>query len=217
MTMHERVASEIAKLTRLAEERGALAKQISAKDIVVADWVRFKCRYGCKGYGKHMSCPPYTPSTEETRRMVSEFDVGLLLRFDGLPGHKGIRPEEIPEDFHPFLRDLIIWVNGTVQFLEKTAFYDDFYKAFGMGAYPCIYCEHQHCVAEEQPGPVDESIRRMCRHMDLVRPSMEAVGMDVFATAGNAGWELHTVPCQDMVYGRIVHGNITSIGLVLLD
>lgn len=215
--MQERQKSEIRKLTRLAEERGAQAKPISPSDIIVADWVRFKCRFGCKGYGKHMGCPPYTPSPDETRRMVAEYGTGLLLRFDGIPGHRNLDPGEIPEDFHPFFRDLILWVNGTVHFLEKTAFYDDFHKAFGFGAYPCIYCEHQHCIAEEQEGPVDESIRRKCRHMDLVRPSMESVGMDVFATVRNAGWEIHTIPCREMEYGRIVHGNVVSFGLVLLE
>lgn len=215
--MRDELKSEIKKLSQLAEERDAKTKVISTDDIVVADWVRFKCRFGCKGYGKHLSCPPYAPELEETRRMVTEYETGLLLRFDGIPGHPELKPEEIPFDFHPFFRDLILWVNGTVHFLEKMAFYDGFYKAFGFGAYPCIYCEHQHCVAEEQPGIVDESIRRMCRHMDMVRPSMEAAGMDVFATAQNAGWELRTIPCKDMEYGKIIHGKITSIGLVLLE
>jgi predicted metal-binding protein len=208
---------EIEKLTRLAEERNARATLVSPADIVVSQWVRFKCRFGCKGYGKHLSCPPYAPTVQETRKMVSEYDTGILLRFDGIPGHPDLTPEEIPLDFHPFFRDLILWVNGTVHFLEKTAFYDGFYKAFGFGAYPCIYCEHQHCVAEEQEGLVDESIRRLCRHADRVRPSMEAAGMDVFATARNCGWNLSTIPCKEMEYGKIVHGNITSIGLVLLE
>ena len=54
-------ASEMEKLTVLAGERGARAKQIDPGDIVVAEWVRFKCRYGCKGYGKHFGCPPVRP------------------------------------------------------------------------------------------------------------------------------------------------------------
>lgn len=215
--MNPRLDGEIATLTRLAGEKGALARPIQSRDIVVAEWVRFKCRFGCKGYGKHMSCPPYAPAPAETRKMIAEYSTGLLLRFDGIPGHPDISPDKIPKDFHPFFRDLILWVNGTVHFLEKTAFYHDFPKAFGFGAYPCIYCEHQHCVAEEQPGTVDESIRRMCRHMDLVRPSMEAAGIDVFSTARNAGWELHVVPCRNLEYGMIEHGNIISIGLVMLE
>ncbi|OPX71296.1 MAG: hypothetical protein A4E38_01045 [Methanoregulaceae archaeon PtaB.Bin108] len=215
--MSSLLSQEIKKLTRLAHERNAEVRVIPSHDIVVSDWVRFKCRFGCKGFGKHLSCPPYAPTPGETRTMIKEYETGLLLRFDGIPGHPDLSPDQIPEDFHPFFRDLILWVNGTVHLLEKTAFYDDFYKAFGFGAYPCIYCEHQHCVAEEHPGIVDESIRRMCRHMDMVRPSMEAAGMDVFSTARNAGWMLHTVPCKDLRYGMVEHGNITSIGLVLLE
>ncbi|HQN91586.1 MAG TPA: DUF2284 domain-containing protein, partial [Methanoculleus sp.] len=180
-------------------------------------WVRFKCRYGCKGYGKHMSCPPYAPAPAETRQMIGEYSTGLLLKFEGIPGHPDLKPEEIPLDFHPFLRDLILWVNSTVHFLEKTAFYDDFPKAFGFGGYPCIYCEHLHCVAEEGEGVVDESIRRLCRHMDLVRPSMEAAGIDVFSTARRAGWDIHIVPCRNLEYGKIEHGNIRSVGLVLIE
>ncbi|HTY14577.1 MAG TPA: DUF2284 domain-containing protein [Methanoregulaceae archaeon] len=215
--MREEVGREIEKLAMLARTRNARLHIISTEDIVVADWVRFKCRFGCKGFGKHLGCPPYSPSVEETKRMVGEYDTGVLVRFDGIPGHEDLTPEKIPDDFHPFFADLIRWVNGTIHFLEKTAFYDGFYKAFGFGAYPCIYCEHLHCVAEEQPGIVDESVRRLCRHMDLVRPSMEAAGMDVFQTAKNVGWELATIPCKNLEYGKIEHGNITSVGLVMIE
>jgi len=212
--MNASLQSEIEKLTAIATEKGVEARTIPAREVVVADWVRFKCRYGCKGYAKHFSCPPYAPTPAETRAMVSEYETGLLLRFEGVPGHEPFGPDDIPEDFHGFYTDLILWVNQTVHLLEKTAFYDGFYKAFGFGGYPCIYCED--CVAEESEGPVDESIRRTCRHMDLVRPSMEAAGMDVFATAGKVGWELHTIPCRDLEYGKVIHSNITSFGLVLL-
>jgi predicted metal-binding protein len=208
---------EIRKLTALAGERGAVAKVIPATDIVVSQWVRFKCRYGCKGYAKHFGCPPYSPSCGETKRMVSEFSLALLLRFDGVPGHETFGPDDIPEDFHPFYADLIHWVNGTVHFIEKTAFYDGFYKAFGFGGYPCIWCEHLHCVAEEAEGVVDESIRRKCRHLDMVRPSMESACIDVFATAKNAGWELRTIPCKNMEYGKVMHSDIVSVGLVLIE
>ena len=49
---------------------------------------------------------------------------------------KGIDPDRIPEDFHPMYKDLILWVHDTLYKLEKTAFYDGFYKAIGFGAYP---------------------------------------------------------------------------------
>ncbi|MCX6693706.1 MAG: DUF2284 domain-containing protein [Methanomicrobiales archaeon] len=211
------VLEEIEKLSRIAVERGANATPLQPGDVVVAQWVRFKCRYGCKGYGKHFGCPPYAPTPDETRKMVGEYRSALLLRFDGVPGHPGFGPDEIPDDFHPFFRDLILWVNGTVHLLEKTAFYDGFYKAFGFGGYPCIYCAHEHCVAEEADGVVDESLRRRCRHMDLVRPSMEAAGIDVFSTAAAAGWQIETIPCKNLEYGKIIHSNVVSIALLLLE
>ena len=213
--MRPTIKDEIAALMDLAVEKGADARVIDVSDIVISEWVRFKCRYGCKGYAKHLSCPPYAPSPGETRAMVKEYSHAILLRFEGVPGIKITGPEDIPEDFHPFYKDLILWVNQTIYTLEKTAFYDGFYKAFGFGAYPCIYC--QDCVAEEMDGVVDESIRRLCRHMDKVRPSMEAVGMDVFATAKNVGWEFTTIPCKDLEYGKVVHGNLSSFGLLLIE
>ncbi|MHC1627056.1 MAG: DUF2284 domain-containing protein [Methanoculleaceae archaeon] len=213
--MRPEINDELKKLEGIARDAGADVRRIDPADVVVAEWVRFKCRYGCKGYAKHLNCPPYAPEPSRTRRMLDEYQHGLLLRFDGVPGHPHISPDDIPEDFHSFYRDLIVWVNGTVWKLEKTAFYDGFYRAFGFGAYPCIYC--RDCVAEEAEGLVDESYRRFCRHMDLVRPSMEGSGIDVFATAKNVGWELETIPCRDLEYGKVIHGNIRSVGLVLVD
>jgi len=209
------ITEEIDRLEGKAREAGALTAVIDPREVAVREWVRFKCRYGCKGYAKHLSCPPYSPKPDETSRMLSEYEHAMLLRFDGVPGREGGSPEDVPDDFHPWYKDLILWVNRTVHALEKTAFYDGYYKAFGFGAYPCIYCEH--CVAEEVEGRVDESLRRNCRHMDLVRPSMEAAGIDVFATASKAGWSMRTIPCRDMEYGKVTSLNICSVGLLLID
>lgn len=205
----------VEKLVELAGKEGVEARQIQAKDVEVAEWVRFKCGWGCKGYGKHLSCPPYAPTPEETKRMLGEYRTGLLLRFEGVPGMKTVDPDQIPLDFHPMYKKLILWVHDTVWKLEKTAFYGGYHKAFGFGAYPCIYCEH--CVAEESQGVVDRSMKRLCRHMDKVRPSMEASGMDVFATARKVGWNISTIPCKDMEYGKIVRPDIASFGLVLIE
>ncbi|NYT05739.1 MAG: DUF2284 domain-containing protein [Methanomicrobiales archaeon] len=203
------------RLCGAAQNRGAVAQPLYARDVVVATWVRFKCRYGCKGYGKHLSCPPYAPAPDETRAMLREYRAGVLLRFDGDPAHPVISPDDLPLDFHPFFGEMIRWINTTVHDLEKMAFYNGWYRAFGFGAYPCIFCHP--CVAEEREGPVDESMRRFCRHQDLLRPSMEAAGIDVFATARHAGWDIRPIPCRDMEYGKIMHGDIRSVALVLVD
>ena len=154
------IEGEVRKLVGMAREAGAEAREIEAASVTVSDWVRFKCSWGCKGYAKHLGCPPYAPSPEETRRVLREYRTALLLRFEGVPDIKTIDPDTIPEDFHPMYKKLIVWISDTLYKLEKTAFYDGFYKAFGLGAYPCIYCEH--CVAEEAAGPVDRSMFVLC-------------------------------------------------------
>mgnify|MGYP002683394095 FL=1 len=44
---------------------------IPAEIIVVSDWVRMKCRYGCDNYGKRLGCPPFSPTPDETRAVIS--------------------------------------------------------------------------------------------------------------------------------------------------
>jgi predicted metal-binding protein len=54
--------------------------------------------------------------------------------------------------------------------LEGEAFLSGFYKAYSMGSGPCRLCRSA-CSFEEG-----------CRHPEKARPSMEASGIDVFAT-----------------------------------
>jgi predicted metal-binding protein len=35
---------------------------IDAKEIVVAQWVRMKCMFGCGEFGRNACCPPNVPS-----------------------------------------------------------------------------------------------------------------------------------------------------------
>jgi len=67
-------------------------KPISTDMITVADWVRFKCKYGCRAYGKHLCCPPYAPIPEDMRNVVAEYKTAILARFKTVPD-----PELIPK------------------------------------------------------------------------------------------------------------------------
>jgi predicted metal-binding protein len=101
-------------------ELGAVeAKVISPKDIFTAEWVRRKCQYGCDGYGEHLTCPPYSPTPQETRKLLDEYTTALLIHF----------PEEGIE------------VLSTICTLEREAFLSGYYKAFGMSAGPCYLCD----------------------------------------------------------------------------
>lgn len=68
--------------------------------------------------------------------------------------------------------------------LERYAFAKGYYKAFAFNSGPCRLCEE--CDLE-----------RGCRHPSEARPSLEACGIDVFATASAAGLPLRVVTSRD--------------------
>jgi predicted metal-binding protein len=75
-------------------------------------------------------------------------------------------------------------VTSLVRTLEREIFLAGHHKAFAWGAGPCRLCKE--CNIE---GP--------CAHRDRARPAMEAAGIDVFATARNAGFPIRVVRTHD--------------------
>ena len=87
------------------------AKIISAKSIVTAEWVRFKCRFGCDGYGQTLMCPPNSPTPDETRKMLTYYKYALLIHGDENTD-----------------------ITRIVSILEKNIFLDGYYKACCSGS-----------------------------------------------------------------------------------
>jgi predicted metal-binding protein len=84
-------------------------------------------------------------------------------------------------------------VTGVIVKLEREIFLAGYYKAFGFGAGPCYLCKE--CPEEG------------CRHPDKARPSMEACGIDVYATARAAGYPIEVVKnrkCEENYYGLVL-------------
>lgn len=81
----------------------------------------------------------------------------------------------------PFPRN----VRETVSQVERKVFLSGFYKAFGLASGPCELCER--CNVKEA----------ICRKPDQARPSMEACGIDVYATARSAGFGINVVRSRD--------------------
>jgi len=134
---------------------------IAPRDVVIADWVPLRCRFGCASYGSP-SCPPHSPRPEETRRVLAGFSKGLLL--EGEPPTR---------DFQKLALKA-----------ERTAFEAGYYKAFVYWAGPCSLC--QECAPDGE-----------CRNTSDARPSMEGSGIDVFATARQAGFYLRPLAARD--------------------
>ena len=106
------------ELVNRALARGALgAKVISPRTVVTGEWVRWRCRFGCGGYGSNLMCPPHSPRPDRTRRMLDEYTVAVLFE---APGGK---VKQIAVD------------------LERELFLAGCYKALGLGAGPCMLCK----------------------------------------------------------------------------
>jgi len=78
--------------------------------------------------------------------------------------------------------------------LERDLFLAGYYKALAFGAGPCRAC--RSCDVTEP-----------CRNPSVARPSMEAAGMDVYATARNNGFEIEVVTspdCEAKYFGLVL-------------
>jgi predicted metal-binding protein len=153
------------------------AEIIDTMNVVVGNWVRLKCQYGCDGYGECLTCPPYSPTPDYTKKMIGEYSKGLLIQIENTPSRNRSRLSN---------REL----RKIVADLEREIFLDGYYKAFGLAAGPCRFCET--CETKEP-----------CKHPYEARPSMEACGIDVYQTARNCGFELEVVKTEDCPYSRV--------------
>jgi predicted metal-binding protein len=199
--MSKDIESLLSEMKTVHEELRIIPTEI----IVVADWVRLKCRYGCDNYGKHLGCPPFSPTPQETRAFLSEYCNAVLARFEAKPDSK--LP---PKHAGKALSNSVVKMQKTVAELERTAFLAGFYKAFGMNAMPCALCEM--CIIEDiqkKDQAVFELDAMKCRNKEIMRPSMEACGIDVFKTLQNAGFKPRVLKdCKE---------NVELFGLILLD
>jgi hypothetical protein len=100
-------------LNRAFEWGAEKAKLIDTDTIVVEKWVRWKCLYGCPMYNKDGYHPPVAPDTEETREVLREYNIAILL--NGSDGKK--------------LTEVAVT-------LEREAYHMGYYKAFALTALP---------------------------------------------------------------------------------
>lgn len=140
------------------------AKVIDPASVVTAPWVRFKCLYGCP-YRHRYSCPPHTPTPEQTRAMLDSYRRAILFHVEA-PYSK------------ERAKNMVVYLENLVK-LEGEMFKDGYYKAFVMLAGPCVLCKE--CGSLEGVP---------CRFPSRTRPSMEACGIDVYQTARNNGFSI---------------------------
>ena len=142
---------------------------IEPKDIVVAQWVRLKCQFGCSTYGKHAVCPPNLPSVAECRAFFDEYSHAVLFHF--------ARTVDKPEDRHAWTKGL----DRNLLKLERAVFLAGNRKALAFTVDQCMTCET--CTGD----------RRTCRNPKTARPTLEGMAVDVFATVTKVGFPIRVL------------------------
>jgi predicted metal-binding protein len=144
-------------------------KWIEPKHIVVSQWVRMKCMFGCSDYGRNASCPPNVPSVSECRQFFDEYSTAAVFHFE--------KAVEKPEDRTAWARG----VNQALLKLEREVFLSGHQRAFLLFMDSCCMCAD--C----------QGARAGCKSPKLARPTPEAMGMDVFSTVKQYGYPIQVL------------------------
>ncbi len=183
--MHaERLAQDLERYVQKALEMGAShAAVIKAEEIPVDERITLKCQIPrCFGYGAGAQCPPNTMKPAELRELLQKYHWAVVFTLDVAPEVIVRNKATIKERVSAFQK-----IYKMVSEVESLAFYDGHYLAFGFGAGSCrhTFCGQQDsCLALEG---------KRCRFSLLSRPSMEAVGIDVYQLVARRGWDIYPI------------------------
>jgi predicted metal-binding protein len=187
------------KLRKKALELGASEAKIIPVDVIpVEDEVVGMCKaHLCKGYGKSANCPPHVMGPDKAREWIEKYETALFFKIDFPPQIL------LSEDRFEAFKSVYMIASK----LETSAREEGFQFAKGLAAGSCkpVFCRGRTCEALTNEGE--------CRYPSLARPSMEAVGINVFALSRDAGWDIHTI-LKDSNPEEIPKGMLA--GLILL-
>ncbi|MFW5897020.1 MAG: DUF2284 domain-containing protein [Bacillota bacterium] len=151
---------------------------IGGKDVIVRQWVRFKCLLMCSGYAQNAVCPPNMPPVEQCRQMFSEYDSVAILR-------KAVRDVNEAGEIELFAE-----VDDNLLALERALFFEGYYKVMALPMTICYRCPDCTRSLEECRKPLES------------RPTPEALGVDVFETVRNAGYPIEVLRSHDDLQNR---------------
>jgi predicted metal-binding protein len=209
-------------LCRRAKELGASeAVALPATAIVIDERTRLKCLVPlCASYGRSLVCPPNVMPVAEFKHILESYHRAILVRVDAALSEppreltdknslsevwemvestrKGSKqPQVIGNEYILALRNSQESILGIINQIESLCITEGYSFATGLGAGTCWLCEE--CVGPASGLP--------CRHPFKARPSMEAMGIDVVATAKKAGVQVNFTP----------NGTRNWLGLILVD
>ncbi|MFC1830244.1 DUF2284 domain-containing protein [Thermodesulfobacteriota bacterium] len=171
------ISTFLEELKKSALELGANdAKIISTDMISIQDEIIELCQEPlCEGFGTSINCPPHAMKPAEFREAIQQYQNALLFKTD-------VSPEILlSEKRHEAFRKIYEIVTQ----LEILSIQGGYSQSRGLAAGSCkpVFCPDYECQAL-----IDGA---SCRYDDLARPSMEALGINVFKLIEDVGWEIH--------------------------
>ncbi|MBI5001721.1 MAG: DUF2284 domain-containing protein [Euryarchaeota archaeon] len=143
--------------------------QQNPKKIVVAQWVRMKCTFGCGNYGEGACCPPNAPTVDECQHFLEEYGEAVLFHVEKRLGN--------PNKGYDWSKG----INKRLMDMEREVFLAGNEKAFLLVMSPCKICKK--CAKS----------RGECKNKERARPTPEAFAIDVFSTARQAGYPIEVL------------------------
>ena len=153
-------------------------KWIKTTEIVVSQWVRVKCTYGCNEYGSG-TCPPNTPSVDDCDKFFKEYEKGIIIRLKKCA------------DKNSYPSDWSIDISNKLLGIERDIFLMGFPKVFLLNHTCCFRCKN--C----------SNNRIECKDKMKSRPSPESFAVDVYQTVRNAGLEINVITDNPAEMNRI--------------
>jgi len=217
----KKLESYLEFLCQKAKELGASeAVAISASDIVVDERVSLKCMVPlCSFYGTNLMCPPNTKPISEFKNILKHYHAAILIKTAsfGTPEELTDPGVDLSETWDTFksagkkqeqastpttaylhsIRDSLKNQYKMMSEIESLCIREGYYFAAGLAGAGCLLCDE--CVGTKSGLP--------CRYPFKARPSMDALGIDVVATAKKAGVQVSFAQDEARSW----------VGLILID
>ena len=179
-----RLPQDLDRYKEKALEMGATnARIIRAEEIYVDERVTVKCQIPrCFGYGVSAHCPPHTMKPAELKELLKKYHWAVFFTKD-VPSEVIVRDKATIKERVAAYQEVF----KIVSTIESMAFYDGHYLAFGFAAGSC---RHTFCGQQENCQAMEG---KRCRFSLLVRPSMDAVGIDVYKMVAVTGWDIYPI------------------------
>jgi predicted metal-binding protein len=200
----QQLQDDLERYREKALELGAAKSVVvKAEDILVDERVALKCQIPlCFGYGTCPNCPPHTLKPHELREILAKYRYAVFFTID-VPSEVIVRDKATIKERVAVYQLAFSIVNE----VESIAFYDGYYLAFGLAAGSC---RHTYCGKQESCSAMEGA---RCRMSLRARPSMEAVGIDVYRMVATQGWEIYPIG-SDATAEDVPKGTLAGIVII---